>query len=172
MDPFFNGTGKTGTGQVSFTRKNLSEPFHFLSEPFHFFCSCKRAFNQQDVHRCWYLDPVSVACSVEYPSSLVGRDNRTSTKLRSGHEALRNLHFHWPLKTSQLLFLGIRALFGSTSFPGAAPNSKGKSPGNEVVFGCHSSIVSLANQTTRSDNFVAPPRKSLVKCFICSAQQK
>ena len=45
MDPFFNGTGKTGTGQVSFTRKNLSEPFHFLSEPFHFFGSCKRAFN-------------------------------------------------------------------------------------------------------------------------------
>ena len=37
MDPFFNGTGKTGTGQESFTRKNLSEPFHFLSEPFHFF---------------------------------------------------------------------------------------------------------------------------------------
>ena len=33
MDPFLNGTGKTGTGQVLFTRKNLSEPFHFLSEP-------------------------------------------------------------------------------------------------------------------------------------------
>ena len=32
MDPFWNGTGKTGTGQVSFTRQNLSEPFHFLSE--------------------------------------------------------------------------------------------------------------------------------------------
>ena len=45
MDPFFKGTGKTGTGQVSFTRKNLSEPFHFLSEPFHFFRSCKRALN-------------------------------------------------------------------------------------------------------------------------------
>ena len=45
MDPFLNGTGKTGTGQVSFTRKNLSEPFHFLSEPFHFFRSCKRAFS-------------------------------------------------------------------------------------------------------------------------------
>ena len=43
MDPFFNGTGETGMGQVSFTRKNLSEPFHFLSEPFHFFRSCKRA---------------------------------------------------------------------------------------------------------------------------------
>ena len=26
MDPFCNGTSKTGTGQVSFTRKNLSEP--------------------------------------------------------------------------------------------------------------------------------------------------
>ena len=36
MDPFLDGTGKTGTGQVSFTRKNLSESFHFLSEPFHF----------------------------------------------------------------------------------------------------------------------------------------
>ena len=45
MDPFLNGTGKTGTGQVSFTRKNVSEPFHFLSEPFHFFRSCKRAFS-------------------------------------------------------------------------------------------------------------------------------
>ena len=45
MDPFLNGTGKTGTGQVSFTRKNLSEPFHLLSEPFHFFRSCKRAFS-------------------------------------------------------------------------------------------------------------------------------
>ena len=45
MDPFFNGTGKTGTGQVSFTRKNLSEPFHLLSEPFHLFRSCKRALN-------------------------------------------------------------------------------------------------------------------------------
>ena len=29
MDPFWNGTGKTGTVQISFTRKNLSEPFHF-----------------------------------------------------------------------------------------------------------------------------------------------
>ena len=34
--------GKTGTDQISFTRKNCSEPFHFLSEPFHFFRSCKR----------------------------------------------------------------------------------------------------------------------------------
>ena len=37
MDPFLNGTGKTGMGQVSFTSKNLSEPFHFLSEPLLFF---------------------------------------------------------------------------------------------------------------------------------------
>ena len=44
MDPFLNGTGKTGTGQVSFKRKNLSDLFHFLSEPFHFFRSCERAF--------------------------------------------------------------------------------------------------------------------------------
>ena len=36
--PFFERTGKTGTGQVSFRRKNLSEPFHI-------FRSCKRAFN-------------------------------------------------------------------------------------------------------------------------------
>ena len=34
MDPFLNGPGKTGKGQVSFTRK----------KPFHFFRSCKRAF--------------------------------------------------------------------------------------------------------------------------------
>ena len=41
MDPFFDGTGKTGTAQVSFTRtENVSERFHFLSEPFHFFRSC------------------------------------------------------------------------------------------------------------------------------------
>ena len=40
MDPFLNETGKNGMGQVSFRRKNLSEPFHFLSEPFHFFRSC------------------------------------------------------------------------------------------------------------------------------------
>ena len=37
MELFLNGTGKSGTGQVPFTRKNLSEPFHF-------FRSCKRAF--------------------------------------------------------------------------------------------------------------------------------
>ena len=43
--PFFYGTGKTGTGQVSFIRKNSSQPFHFLSEPFHFFRSCKRPLN-------------------------------------------------------------------------------------------------------------------------------
>ena len=36
--PFFYGTGKTGTGQVSFTRKNSSQPFHF-------FRSCKRPLN-------------------------------------------------------------------------------------------------------------------------------
>ena len=30
--PFFYGTGKTGTGQVSFTQKNSSKPFQFLSE--------------------------------------------------------------------------------------------------------------------------------------------
>ena len=45
MDPFFNGTGKTGTDQVSFTRKNLSEPFQFLSEPFRFFRSYKQALS-------------------------------------------------------------------------------------------------------------------------------
>ena len=45
MDLFRNGTDKTGTGQVPFTRQILSEPFVFLSEPFEFFRSCKRAFN-------------------------------------------------------------------------------------------------------------------------------
>ena len=51
MDPFWNGTGKTGTGQVSFTRKNLSEPFHFLSEPIHFFRSCKPVFIITDIKK-------------------------------------------------------------------------------------------------------------------------
>ena len=36
---------QTGTGQVLFTRQNLSEPFVFLSEPFQFFRSCKRPFS-------------------------------------------------------------------------------------------------------------------------------
>ena len=45
MDLFRNGTDKTGTGQVPFTRQILSEPFVFLSEPFQFFLSCKRALN-------------------------------------------------------------------------------------------------------------------------------
>ena len=44
MDLFRNGTDKTGTGQVPFTRQILSEPFVFLSEPSQFFLSCKRAF--------------------------------------------------------------------------------------------------------------------------------
>ena len=30
------GTGKTGRSQVSFTRKNPSEPFQFFSKTFHF----------------------------------------------------------------------------------------------------------------------------------------
>ena len=51
MDPFWNRTGKTGTGQVSFTRKNLSEPFHFLSEPIHFFRSCKPVFIITDIKK-------------------------------------------------------------------------------------------------------------------------
>ena len=34
-----------GPDSLLFTRKHLSEPFHFLSEPFHFFRSCKRAFS-------------------------------------------------------------------------------------------------------------------------------
>ena len=42
MDLFRNGTDKTGTGQVPFTRQILSEPFVFLSELFR---SCKRALN-------------------------------------------------------------------------------------------------------------------------------
>ena len=42
MDLFRNGTDKTGTGQVPFTRQILSEPFVFLSEPFQFFRSSKR----------------------------------------------------------------------------------------------------------------------------------
>ena len=37
MDLFRNGTDKTGTGQVPFTRQISSEPFVFLSEPFQFF---------------------------------------------------------------------------------------------------------------------------------------
>ena len=44
MDLFRNGTDKTGTGQVPFTRQILSEPFVFLSEPFQFFRSCIRPF--------------------------------------------------------------------------------------------------------------------------------
>ena len=55
MDPFLNGPGKTGTGHVSFTRKNLSEPFHFLSEPSHFFRSCKRALDSMGVQTCCRL---------------------------------------------------------------------------------------------------------------------
>ena len=43
MDLLRNGTDKTGTGQIPFTRQILSEPFVFLSEPFHLFRSCKRA---------------------------------------------------------------------------------------------------------------------------------
>ena len=47
---FIYGTGKTGTGQVSFIHKNSFEPFQFLSEPSQFlsepvpffFLSCKR----------------------------------------------------------------------------------------------------------------------------------
>ena len=37
MDLFRNGTDTTGTGQVPFTRRILSEPFVFLSGPFQFF---------------------------------------------------------------------------------------------------------------------------------------
>jgi len=47
IDLFRNGTDKTGTGQVPFTRQILSEPFVFLSEPFQFFRSCKRAFQKK-----------------------------------------------------------------------------------------------------------------------------
>ena len=46
MDLFRNGTDKTGTGQVPFTRQILSEPFVSLSEPFQFFRSCKRALSE------------------------------------------------------------------------------------------------------------------------------
>ena len=31
MDPFLNGTGKNGTGQVAFTRENLSERSVFFA---------------------------------------------------------------------------------------------------------------------------------------------
>ena len=48
MRKFCKGTDKrmarSSENRVSFTRKNLSEPFHFLSEPFLFFRSCNRAF--------------------------------------------------------------------------------------------------------------------------------
>ena len=56
MDPFLKGTDKTGTGQVSFTRKNLSEPFHFLFEPFHFFRLCKRGLTFTNFHLHWRYD--------------------------------------------------------------------------------------------------------------------
>ena len=45
MDLFRNGTDTTGTGQIPFTRRILSEPFVFLSGPFQFFRSCKRALS-------------------------------------------------------------------------------------------------------------------------------
>ena len=53
MDTFWNGTGKTGTGHVSFTRKNSFEPFHF-------FRSCK--------------GPLSM-CSVPYIMGMVLRNH-------------------------------------------------------------------------------------------------
>ena len=52
MDLFRNGTDKTGTGQVPFTRRILSEPFVFLSEPLQFFRSCKRPFSLYGTWRC------------------------------------------------------------------------------------------------------------------------
>ena len=42
--PFWNERDKTGSDQVSFTRKNYSVPFYFLTEPFHCFRSCKGVF--------------------------------------------------------------------------------------------------------------------------------
>ena len=57
-----------GKGQVSFTRKNVSEPFQFLSEPFHFFRSCKRPLDGRFVICTtgptgeWYDDRMSNLC--------------------------------------------------------------------------------------------------------------
>ena len=51
MNLFRNGTDTTGTGQVPFTRRILSEPFVFLSGPFQFFRSCKRAYSRF----CWKI---------------------------------------------------------------------------------------------------------------------
>ena len=66
-------------------------------------------------------------------------------KAPNSHETLRNLKFYWPWKTHLLLFLGIAACLG------------------------HSSVVPLANRTTRSESFVASDIKEVdIKNFIFS----
>ena len=98
MDLFRNGTDKTGTGQVPFTRQILSEPFVFLSEPFQFFRSCKRPFSvvcgPVQIHRRDMVFPVRTLSLLCGRFKLLGlmSGSGTVTKKSFGERIIDNLN--------------------------------------------------------------------------------